>query len=271
MKTAQLKTLVKNVILEWQASVAEEKVPGTVYLDDLGVKYSPDELRVMKMAVNTFSKGGHPMPDDKSIEFFGRNFVLQCLKKGEKLLTGKAKYAKDLALVKALIPKISGGVKQEDSSEFKDGLTTNMKAVNLENETPQAAERDLDDPKVVAHSIYQPVYLTRFVQDLPDGSKLYEILLHSANGPRHYIKQDKSKKWFYATRRDGAVTWNPADEYIADYEAFRKEKGLTEMSATGGVAGYSTPFAFTKNKKGSPRGIEAAKKYGKVVGEAPRV
>ena len=40
---------------------------------------------------------------------------------------------------------------------------------------------------------------------------------------------------------------------------------LEEMSATGGVAGYSTPFAFTKNKKGSPRGIKAAEKYGKVV------
>jgi hypothetical protein len=44
-----------------------------------------------------------------------------------------------------------------------------------------------------------------------------------------------------------------------------------EQSCTGGVAGYMTPKAFTKNKKGSPRGIEAAKKYGTVVGEAPRV
>jgi hypothetical protein len=48
--------------------------------------------------------------------------------------------------------------------------------------------------------------------------------------------------------------------------------GVTsEESSTGGVAGYSTPNAFTKNKKGSAKGIEAAKKYGKVVGEAPRV
>jgi len=46
---------------------------------------------------------------------------------------------------------------------------------------------------------------------------------------------------------------------------------LNEMSTTGGAAGYMTPNAFTKNKKGSPKGIEAAKKYGTIVGETPRV
>ena len=49
------------------------------------------------------------------------------------------------------------------------------------------------------------------------------------------------------------------------------DEPINEMSSTGAAAGYSTPFAFTKNKKGSPKGIEAAKKYGTVVGEAPRV
>jgi hypothetical protein len=57
----------------------------------------------------------------------------------------------------------------------------------------------------------------------------------------------------------------------SDQSIQRLEGGLNEMSTTGGVAGYMTPNAFTKNKKGSPRGIAAAKKYGKVVGEAPRV
>lgn len=45
---------------------------------------------------------------------------------------------------------------------------------------------------------------------------------------------------------------------------------LEEMTSTGAVAGYSTPFAFTKNKKGSSKGIAAAKKYGKVVGESEK-
>jgi len=41
---------------------------------------------------------------------------------------------------------------------------------------------------------------------------------------------------------------------------------VDEMTGTGAVAGYSTPFAFSKkNKEGSPRGIAAAKKYGTVV------
>lgn len=43
------------------------------------------------------------------------------------------------------------------------------------------------------------------------------------------------------------------------------EKKVNEMTATGAVAGYSTPFAFSKNKEGSGRAIKAAKKYGKVV------
>lgn len=299
MKTAQLKTLVKNVILEWQASVAEEKVPGTVYLDDLGVKYSPDELRVMKMAVNTFSKGGHPMPDDKSIEFFGRNFVLQCLKKGEKLLTGKAKYAKDLALVKALIPKISKNpITKEDSAEFKDGITNNMKAVNLEG------VRNLSVPekhqlrialqtlkmtdaganimggmnKEEARSFLKSKgYSDQAIQRLEGnvGEELNEIQFPSGETAVlggiistivyrlikdlvSYLKQGKIK--------------NVEDlQKVVDTSIKSKQPKLDEMSTTGGVAGYMTPNAFTKNKKGSPRGIEAAKKYGKVVGEAPRV
>ena len=47
--------------------------------------------------------------------------------------------------------------------------------------------------------------------------------------------------------------------------------GLNEESGTGAVGSYSTPFAFTKNKKGSPKGIEAAKKYGTVVGESSKL
>lgn len=41
---------------------------------------------------------------------------------------------------------------------------------------------------------------------------------------------------------------------------------LSEESSTGAVAGYSTPFAFSrKGSKGSSRAIKAAKKYGTVV------
>lgn len=122
-------------------------------------------------------------------------------------------------------------------------------------ETP-VASRDYNDPKVVAHTIWQPVYLTRFVKTETDGSELYEVLLFSASGPRHVLKKTKEGEWFYFDALRGKK-WFPFSEYLKDE--------LHEMSATGGVAGYSTPFAFTKNKKGSPRGIKAAEKYGKVV------
>lgn len=44
-----------------------------------------------------------------------------------------------------------------------------------------------------------------------------------------------------------------------------EEEGITEETGTGAVAGYSTPFAFSKKGGGSSRAIKAAKKYGKVV------
>ena len=44
-----------------------------------------------------------------------------------------------------------------------------------------------------------------------------------------------------------------------------EEEDLKEMTTTGNIAGYSTPNWVSKNKKGSNKGIEAAKKYGKVV------
>lgn len=40
---------------------------------------------------------------------------------------------------------------------------------------------------------------------------------------------------------------------------------IKEESGTGAVGGYSTPFAFSRNKLGSGKAIAAAKKYGKVV------
>lgn len=54
-----------------------------------------------------------------------------------------------------------------------------------------------------------------------------------------------------------------ADEYLRDQR--QSTNPLEEESGTGAVGGYSTPFAFSRNKLGSGRAIAAAKKYGKVV------
>ena len=40
------------------------------------------------------------------------------------------------------------------------------------------------------------------------------------------------------------------------------EEVVKEMTSTGAVAGYSAPFAFTKNKKGSSRAMAVSKKMG---------
>lgn len=237
MKTEQLKNLVKSVIKEWQTNIVEEKVPGTVYLDDLGIKYSPDEKRVMQLAINTFTDGGHAAPDDENIVQFGRDFVLQCLKKGEKLLARNPKYAKDLVVVKALIPKLSKNpIKKEDSAEFKDGITNNMKAVNL--------------GEVKNLSVPEKHQLRIALQTL----KMNDAMVGVMGG----MNKEEARAFLKS-------------KGYSDQQIQKLEGGLNEMSTTGGVAGYMTPNAFTKNKKGSPRGIAAAKKYGKVVGEAPRV
>jgi len=174
MKTSQLKKLIKLVIKESVSLKSDSQfkdgvtdtmgavnMEESVYLKNLQIPFSAREKEIMILSVKSFSKGGHVVPDKINIVDFGKDFVVQCLLKAEKLLAGKKKYVKDLSEVTALIKKLSQ--KKED------------------------------------------------------------------------------------------------------------EIGIDEETSTGAVAGYSTPFAFTKNKKGSPKGIQAAKKYGKVVGEAPRV
>ena len=83
-----------------------------------------------------------------------------------------------------------------------------------EDEDPYgtAVNRDYNDPRVIAHSIYQPVYLTRFSHTDEDESDVYSVYLFSSTGPRHAIKQDKTGKWFYLREHD--KKWVPADEYI---------------------------------------------------------
>jgi hypothetical protein len=47
---------------------------------------------------------------------------------------------------------------------------------------------------------------------------------------------------------------------------------LSEMTGTGAVAGYATPYAFSKKKSGSQRAVDVTKKMGyTVVGPSPRV
>lgn len=89
-----------------------------------------------------------------------------------------------------------------------------------------APNRDYNDPRIVAHSIYQPVYLTTFSHNESDGSKVYDVLLHSATGPKHAIKQDSKGKWFYL--RDHDRKWISADPYITVPKVGEKVPGQPE-------------------------------------------
>lgn len=74
---------------------------------------------------------------------------------------------------------------------------------------------------------------------------------------------------FKVSKPDLRKDYELAAQYVLDP---KMAKTLQEMSTTGGVAGYATPYAFSKKGSGAKRALDVTKKMGmKVVGEAPRV
>jgi len=72
--------------------------------------FTADEITVLKKAINTFSTGGHPMPDKSTIGGFGKVWVAGLLKKSEKMLDAVAKNPevdKDLRIVRQLIKRFN--------------------------------------------------------------------------------------------------------------------------------------------------------------------
>lgn len=69
--------------------------------------FTADEIAVLKKAINTFSTGGHPMPDKSNISGFGKVWVAGLLKKAERMLTKMPEHKNDLATVKQLLKRWS--------------------------------------------------------------------------------------------------------------------------------------------------------------------
>ena len=72
--------------------------------------FTDDEISVLKKAINTFSTGGHPMPEKSNIGGFGKVWVAGLLKKSEKMLDAVAKNPevdKDLRIVRQLIQRFN--------------------------------------------------------------------------------------------------------------------------------------------------------------------
>jgi hypothetical protein len=72
--------------------------------------FTDDEIAVLSKAINTFSTGGHPMPDKSTIGGFGKTWVAGLLRKSETMLAVLAKNPvrdKDLRIVRQLIERLS--------------------------------------------------------------------------------------------------------------------------------------------------------------------
>ena len=77
------------------------------------------------------------------------------------------------------------------------------------------------------------------------------------------LNEDKS--YFTDDIKDAWDTFNHMKSQVDKANNPNLNNGVNEETGTGAVAGYQTPFAFSKNKQGSSRAIASAKKYGKVV------
>lgn len=99
----------------------------------------------------------------------------------------------------------------------------------------KVSDEDMEEAKVVASKIWQPVYLTRFHSTSLDGKhKFFEVLLHSATGDRHWMYMDENGKWFYSKGSGAASKYVSADEYLTEEreEAFYRDASDRESMAS---------------------------------------
>ena len=172
---------------------------------------------------------------------------------------------KHLKLLIGSILKESISLKTD--SEFKDGVTDTMAAVNMENSNVKTEWTPIDN------GFYR--ISNEFAKKLSNGKLPGAAMERLVVAPKGFPSKS-GFVWLAPTKFEQKIVWSIRDSIGWKLEGglavlSTKENNLSEESSTGGVGGYSTPFAFSKNKKGSTKGIEAAAKYGKIVGETPRV
>jgi hypothetical protein len=150
-------------------------------------------------------------------------------------------------LLKHIIQEVKRNLSEDsvnvtDDPKLKQGTDIPMGAVNLEEVLTPAL---IDRAKIFAGATL------RWEKDPQIAAKALRRLAFKVAKPD--------------LRRD----YELASQYVLDP---KMAKTLQEMSSTGGVAGYSTPFAFSKKGSGSKRAVDVTKKMGmKVVGDTPRV
>jgi len=250
MKKSELKKLIKECVKEILCKESHWEEPEEKYYSNL-VSWEKDNVDAVSgkykgEPLNNYGfpyKVGSVVP--KEVGF--RRLAMGNWNDAKKAKNNNLKLGRPLGMSESMTTR----------TELDTGI---MKAVNLENEfdgkkwpkhNAKISKEEMEEAKTVAHKIWQPVYLTTFHSTSLDGKhKFFEIRLHSATGDRHWMYKDEHGKWFYSKGTGVESKFVPADEY------------LKEMSTTGGVAGYNTPFAFSKKSTGSKKAMDATKKAG---------
>jgi len=91
--------------------------------------------------------------------------------------------------------------------------------------------------------------------NVAEGMKYNDYLKGGSAVREAYFKWKELAKWKKTNVIDFVAGWNAALEHV-------ETLGLNEMTGTGAVAGYQTPFAFSKRSSGSKKAMDATKKAG---------
>lgn len=70
-------------------------------------------------------------------------------------------------------------------------------------------------------------------------------------------KKNENKSYFTDDKEDAIGTFNAMKSHVD-----KVNSGMNEMTSTGAVAGYATPFAFSKKGSGSKRALDVTKRMG---------
>ena len=144
---------------------------------------------------------------------------------------------------------------RETISEIESESPTGMMAVNLAEAPPQQQQgtKYTELAKVADYSDPQPLQLIK----MKGPSAAIDYLISQLN--QYQPKQLPAPPWKSTDktfdRGDYVLYWSETENYVGLVKA---GEDLQEMSTTGGVAGYATPYAFSKNSNGSTRALAAS-------------
>jgi hypothetical protein len=165
---------------------------------------------------------------------------------------------------KSLLKKLIEAVVREmevDGMTTRNELGLGMKAVNVETNLNEVG-RTFYTIVVLKYNEAKPavdLLKTKGINAAVDYMKQWDM----GGESEHSMSVSDTAPWGKDDKvykgKGYTIFYNPHQDYIG---LVRFGTKLKEQSSTGAVAGYSTPFAFTKNKSGSKRALDVTKKMG---------